>query len=786
MLTVTTASDTAGPDTPRGTLWYPQAAQRWFEALPIGNGRLGGMVYGGGDVERIRLSESTAWSGAPATTDVSPTALEQLPKIRELLFAGRYAEAQRLAGEHLLGAPTSFGTNLPLPEVRLDHGYGPAHEPYGYRRSLSLEDGLVSARYKIDGVAITREVFASHPHGVIVVHESADQPGYVGFRLSFTTADMPGCVDGPVRGALSADGATLVLSGRAVEELHSDGTQGVDVEIQAKLIADGGVAEVSGDALTVSGADSVTLIIAVGTSWDGADAHARASDLVSAASAMDYANLRAAHVADHRRLMDRVSLDLGATGAEHRNLPTDVRHARFAAGAEDPELESLYFSYGRYLTMAGSREDSPLPLALQGLWNDGLASSASWTNDFHLDMNTQQNYWAAEPTNLAECQEPLIRLVEGLADSGRSTAASMYGAPGWVAHTVTNAWGYSAPGSGIGWGLDVTAGAWIALQLWEHYEYGLDERFLRERAYPVFRGAAEFFLSYLVPEPEHGWLVSGPSDSPENWYLSPEGDKCSVSMGNTCDRVFIEAILRICAEAAETLDVDPELRERITHARAALPPLRVGRWGQLREWLHDFAEAEPNHRHTSHLGALYPERQIGPRTTPELARAAEVTIERKLAAEGWEQVEWVEANFTVYYARLLKGDLALRHYRSLIADTSEANLMSYSAAGVAGAEANIYSFDGNAGGSAGVAEMLLQSDGSELELLPALPSQWRNGSVRGLRARGGFTVDISWRGGQVARARVHASSPAETRIRYGDEVLSVSLGPDEAVDISVA
>jgi alpha-L-fucosidase 2 len=256
-------------------------------------------------------------------------------------------------------------------------------------------------------------------------------------------------------------------------------------------------------------------------------------------------------------------------------------------------------------------------------------------------------------------------------------------------------------------------------------------------------------------------------------------------MGNTCDRVFIEAILRNCAQAAETLDVDPELRARIGRARAALPPLRVGLWGQLQEWLHDFGEAEPNHRHTSHLSALYPERQIGPRSTPELAGAAEVTIERRCAAKGWEQVEWVEANFTVYYARLLKGDLAFRHYRRLIGDTSEANLMSYSAAGVAGAEANIYSFDGNSGGTAGVAEMLLQSDGDELELLPALPSQWPDGSVRGLRARGGFTVDISWRGGRLASARIHASIQAKTRIRYGDEVMVASLDAGEAIEVSV-
>lgn len=781
MLTTLSGSDAPAADPPSGTLWYSQAAQRWFEALPIGNGRLGAMVYGGSDAERIRLSESTAWSGAPATTDVRPTALEQLPRVRELLFEGRHAEAQVLAEEHLLGTKTSFGTNLPLPEVRLEHGAG--RPPVGYRRSLSLDDGLVSIRYEIDGVVFTREVFASHPHGVIVVRETADRPGAVGFRLSFAGADMPGCVDGTVRAVRSATEAALLFSGRAVEELHSDGAQGVDVEIQATLISETGTVDASEGALAVSNADDVTLVIAVGTSWGDADARGHAQRLASAAAAVDYADLRAAHVADHRNLMSRVALDLGPTDDGQRDLPTDARRARFADGAEDPELESLYFSYGRYLTIAGSREDSPLPLALQGLWNDGLASSASWTNDFHLDVNTQQNYWAAEPTNLAECQEPLIRLVEGLSRSGRTTASAMYGAPGWVAHTVTNAWGYSAPGTGLGWGMNVTGGAWIALQLWEHYEYGRSETFLRERVYPVFRGAAEFFLSYLVPEPKHGWLVAGPSDSPENWYLSPDGERCSVAMGNTVDRVFIDAILRICAEAAEKLAVDSELRERIARARALMPPLRIGRWGQLQEWLDDYAEAVPNHRHTSHLGALYPERQIGPRSTPDLARAAEVTIERRCSAEGWEQVEWVEANFCLYYARLLKGDLALRHYRRLIGDTSEANLMSFSAAGVAGAAANIYSFDGNAGGTAGVAEMLLQSDGEELELLPALPTRWSDGSVRGLRARGGFTVDIAWRRGRLERARVRSSMQTKTRIRYGDELTAVSLDAGETIDI---
>jgi alpha-L-fucosidase 2 len=427
------------------------------------------------------------------------------------------------------------------------------------------------------------------------------------------------------------------------------------------------------------------------------------------------------------------------------------------------------------LTVAGSRGNSPLPLALQGLWNDGLASSSSWTNDFHLDVNTQQNYWAAEPTNLADCHEPLFRLIHGIAEAGRVTAAQMYGAPGWVAHTVTNAWGYTAPGSGMGWGLNVTAGAWIALHLWEHYEYGRDERFLREQVYPVFRDAALFMLSYLAYEPDHGWLVAGPSESPENWYIAPDGTHCSIAMGNTVDRVFVEATLRVCAEAAETLGVDAPLREQIAAARAQLPPFQVGRHGQLQEWLHDLEEADPAHRHTSHLCALFPERQIAPRGTPELARAAEVTIERRQNAPGWEQTEWVEANFTVLYARLLDGDKALAHLARLITDASEANLMSYSAGGIAGAAQNIYSFDGNAGGTAGIAEMLLQSDGEEIELLPALPSTWRNGEVQGLRARGGFTVDIVWRDGRLDHARIRSARTAAHRVRYGGEAIDLAF-----------
>ncbi|GAA2713873.1 glycoside hydrolase family 95 protein [Actinoplanes palleronii] len=737
-------------------LYYDRPAERWFEALPIGNGRLGGMVHGGIGTEIIRLSESTAWSGAPTDGDVSPTALRELPAIRRLLFDGKFAEAQQLATEHLPGRPTNFGTNVPLPRLRLDFA---EHAAGDYRRSLDLDTGL--ATIKIGH--FVREIFASHPHGVIAMRLSSSRPAAISFSATLDDTVLPGAT------TTTEDG--LAFSGRAVESLHSNGRDGVAVEIRARFQLDGGTLSRDGDTITVTGADAVVVLIAVGTDWAGS-----AQPVFPVAG---YDVLRSAHIADHQRLMRRVSIDLGEPVA----LPTDVRRNRLAQGHRDDDLIALYFQYGRYLTIAGSREDSPLPLALQGVWNDGFASSMGWSNDFHLDINTQQNYWATESTNLAECHAPLIRFVQRLASAGRRTAREMYDADGWVAHTVTNAWGYTAPGSGIGWGMNVTGGAWIALQLWEHYEYQPDEDYLRDEAYPVLRDAALFLLSYLVPEPARGRLVPGPAESPENWYLAPDGTPCSVAMGATSDRVLTEAILRICAQAATILGVDADLRDRVSAARERLSEFRIGRHGQLQEWLDDFDEADPAHRHTAHLVAVFPERQISPRRTPELARAAAVTLERRQQAPGWEQTEWVEANFAAFHARLLDGDQALVHVTRLIADTSEANLLSYSAGGIAGAPQNIYSFDGNAGGTGAIAEMLLQSDGEEIELLPALPSMWLSGAVSGLRARGGFTVDLSWQDGELSAARIRSGTATTTRIRYRDTTTELTCDPAQELTV---
>jgi len=754
----------------RDELWYNRPAERWLEALPVGNGRLGGMIYGGIQTERIALSESTAWSGASATCEVNPGALGHLNEIRQLFFAGKYKEAQELCGKYLVGHPKNFGSNLPLPELQL--AFANVSDAGAYRRSLSLEEAIAHVQFRASGCRFQRQVFASHADKLLVVRLSCSRPGQISFRMNFSKSVLP--VEAKTDGA-----DTLILTGHAWEHLHSTGHNGVALQIHARVMAEGGQITPSQDAIAVKEANAVTVLIAIATSFRSGDPGAICRETIQAAARKDFTGLRRAHLADYQTLYRRMSIDLGRSSLPTHNQPTDVRRKALETGANDPELLALFFQYGRYLTIAGSRADSPLPLALQGIWNDGLASSMGWTDDFHLDINTQQNYWPDEVCNLAECQMPLFALIDLMRERGRDTAKDMYGAPGWVVHTVTNPWGYTAPGS-VGWGIFVTAGIWISLQLWDHWTFNGDTDFLRTRAYPVLREAAQFFLHYMVQEPKHGWLVTGPSDSPENWYLTPSGDRASESMGNTCDRTFIYALYSMCIEASKTLSVDTEFRGRLEEARAKLPPFQIGRHGQLQEWLEDFEDADPNHRHTSHLVGLYPLNQISPRTTPELARAAEVTIQRRLNAPNWEQSEWGRANLVVYYARLLKGDDAHKYLMSLVAKAADANLLTFSSGGIAGAEQNIFAIDGNTAGTAGIAEMLLQSPVGEIELLPALPAAWPRGSIRGLCARGGYVIDIAWAGGKLESATIVTRLAGIARIRYRDRVVLVQLQPGES------
>jgi alpha-L-fucosidase 2 len=755
-------------------LWYEQPARRWLEALPIGNGRIGGMIFGDPRLERIALSESTAWSGAPAADEINPGALPHLHQIRELFFAGRFDEAQSLCGQYLPGLMRNFGTNLPLPA--LEFCFDGLQEVTDYRRSLNLDTAVALVTFQSGATHFQREFLASHPAGVVALRFTSSRPGSVAFRMSFGSRDLPCTV--------AADGTnTLVLEGHAYEHLHSSGHDGVAVEIRACLLTEGGTLDTAEkDGIQVRGSHAATVLIAIATSFDGANPADRNRRTLELASVKTFPQLIQEHVGDYQPLYRRVSIDLGGHLESSGSHPTDARRKALEDGADDPALLALFFHYGRYLTIAGSRDDSALPLALQGIWNDGLASSMEWTDDYHLDINTEQNYWPAEVCNLSECQMPLFGLIDLMRSAGHATARQMYGAPGWVTHTVTNPWGYTAPG-GVGWGIVVIAGVWIAQQLWDHYTFTADVGFLRSRAYPVLRDAAEFFLAYMVSEPRHGWLVTGPSDSPENWYVTPSGGRAAESMGPTIDRVLVYGLFSKCIEASQLLGVDQQLRGRLEAARAKLPPLQIGRHGQLQEWLEDFEDAEPNHRHTSHLVALYPEHQISPRTTPALARACEVTIQRRLSAPHWEQSEWGRANLVVYYARLLKGDDAHKYLVGLVAKAAEDNLLTFSSAGVAGATQNIFAIDGNTAGAAGIAEMLLQSQSGEIEFLPALPAAWPNGSVHGLCARGGYVVDMVWQRGQLVSATIASRRGGSAPVRYGNRTKTIHLRPGQLVKL---
>jgi alpha-L-fucosidase 2 len=763
-----TSTDTA--------MWYDKPAERWLQALPVGNGRLGAMVFGDPFRERLHLTESTLWSGAPSTQNVNPAAREQIPIIREHLFAGRYTEAEGLCQKYLLGRADQSGTAVPMAYLEIETLL--TKPPDHYQRSLNLDEAVARVEFTSGGTNYRREVLASHPDRLIAVRIECSKSGGLSCKVGFAEPRLPGemSVMGDDR---------LLLTGHAWERLHSDGQHGTKFQCQVRITAEAGSVRAEGSRIVVRQADAITMLIAAASDFRGADPEQECANSLDAASTRSYASLHAAHVADHAALYHRVSLDLGRT--ETSRVPIAERRRRLTDAQHDPELCALFFQYGRYLTIAGSREDSPLPLALQGIWNDGLAASMGWTDDLHLDINTQQNYWVCEVGNLSDCHAPVAKLVEGLQASGAETARNMYGAPGWVTHVVTNAWGYSAPGWGLGWGMFVTGGVWIALQLWEHFRFNGDRSYLRDRAYPVLRDAAIFFLSYMVEHPQKKWLVTGPSNSPENWFVAPDSGKpCSDSMGPTCDRVLVYALFSACIEGSAVLGVDEKLRMQMTAARNRLPPLQIGRYGQLQEWLEDFEEAEPNHRHTSHLIALYPENQISPRTTPKLAAAARVTLDRRMHQPNWEDTEWSRANLVNYYARLLDSEAAHRQLIGLIAHAADDSLLTYSRAGVAGADNNIFAIDGNTAGAAGIAEMLLQSQGDALHLLPALPSAWPAGSIRGLRARGGITVSIFWRNSRLTSATLRSDRDTESTVRYQSGIAKVRLAAGASVRVQPA
>ncbi|TBL69373.1 glycosyl hydrolase family 95 catalytic domain-containing protein [Paenibacillus thalictri] len=732
-----------GKGRPPLKLWYEKWTAKWDEALPIGNGRLGGMIHGAPAQEKIQMNEDTIWYGGPKQAN-NPDAQSHLAEIRRMLMQGKQEEAEHLSRMALMSGPKYYSPYQPLGDllVWFLHHQLPAE---AYVRELDLETAVATVSYRIGTTSYRREYFSSAADQVMVVRVTCDHPG--GLTCSANLMRRP--FDGGSR-AIAAD--TILMEGES-------GTDGIRFTCAVKAVAEEGFVRTIGDSLSVEGANAVTFLIAAESTFRSAKPEDACLARVEAAAAERYEQLKRSHIEEYAEKFNRVLLNISAETAEvQAKLPTDRRLELVKAGHEDNSLVELFFQYGRYLLISCSRPGS-MAANLQGIWNDSY--TPPWESKYTININTEMNYWPAESCGLAECHEPLFDLIERMRPHGRKTAQDLYGCEGFVAHHNTNIWGETRiEGMLISSSIWPLGAAWLSLHLWEHYRYSMDVTFLAEQAYPVMAEAAEFLLAYMVDDGQ-GHLVTGPSISPENKFVLPDGTRGNLCMGPAMDMQIVHTLFHACMEASHIIQADGTLRRRLEAAIKRLPDIRIGKHGQIMEWLEDYEEAEPGHRHISQLFALHPGEMIDKHQTPELAEAAKQTLQRRLA-NGGGHTGWSRAWIINFWARLGDGAAAYEHIRKLIAASTYPNLLDCHPP---------FQIDGNFGATAGIAEMLLQSHGGVIELLPALPkAAWQDGEIKGLRARGAFGINIRWRAGQLQEAQIRAGQTGTCRIRYEQQL----------------
>lgn len=734
------------------TLWYKQPAKEWMGSIPVGNGRLGAMIYGGVDEETLALNEISLWSGQPDSTQNDLCGKEKLAQIRKHFFEGNIPEGNRLGAKYLSGKGKSFGTHLPLGDLKMNFIYN-SGDISNYSRELDLENSIATVSFDKGNVHFMREYFCSNSDEVLAVRLTASKPGQITTKLSLNLLRKSSI-------KINRDG--LYLAGQAL--FPNQGPGGVHYVGMIRIIPKGGKISVSDNLLKIENADELYIYTDIRTDFKSKKYQQICKKTIDNSLNKGYQLMRRRHINDYRSLYGKMQISLGE---DKSYLPTDERWMRIKKGETDPAFDALFYQYGRYMLISSSRKKSPLPANLQGLWNDNLACNMPWTCDYHLDINIEQNYWAANVANLAECNEPLFAYLDLLAKSGHETAKKIYGCDGWVAHTVANVWGYTAPGSDVGWGLCPSAGAWQATQLWKHYLYTMDKEYLAKVGYPLLKKTAQFFIDYMVEDPNTGYLVTGPSISPENGF-SYKGETWSLAMMPTIDRAVVYYIYNACIESSRILNIDSGFRSGLEKDIKRLPPLAISKEGTIKEWLLDVERADPNHRHSSHLVSLYPLDEISYTKTPQLMSAARKSIEKQLSATKWEDTEWSRANMINFFARIKDADKAYHSLQGLYREFMRENLMTVSPAGIAGAEKDIFSFDATEAGIAGISEMLLQSYDGFIEFLPALPTQWSKGAVNGICAEGGLVVNMSWNKNKIVQTKIKSSVAHSFKISLPD------------------